>query len=166
MARADRHGDAIRSDEVWLIDADGGDLGFVSTARAREMARERGLDLVRIDTASSPPRCRLASAGAIDAAEARAARIARAAGSPPKEIRLRVQTGAADRETRQRSAAALLAAGHRVKVRVELDPARRGDPAPARAIVDEVIRALAADGAPERKPFNEKGAVAVVLVPR
>jgi translation initiation factor IF-3 len=166
MARGRRHEGTIRSDEVRLIDVDGSDLGYVPTERALVMARERGLDLVQLDQMSSPPRCQLARADALDAHAARAARIARGAAAPPKEIRLRVQTGAADLATRQRSAAALLEAGHRVKIRVEMDPGQRSNPAPARAILDGLVKALAGEGTPEKKPFSEKGAVAVVLAPR
>ena len=156
----------IRAEEVWLFDRDGGDLGFVPASRAVALARERGLDLVQMEQLSSPPRFQLADAAAREAGQARAARVAKGASAPPKEIRLRVQTGAADLTTRQRSAAALLEAGHRVKLRVEMDPGRRGNPAPARAILDGLVKALSPTGSPESKPFNEKGAVAVVLAPR
>ncbi|HWE63573.1 MAG TPA: translation initiation factor IF-3 [Chloroflexota bacterium] len=166
MARSGRHEASIRAEEVWLFDEDGSDLGYVPAVQAQAMARERGLDLVQLDQMSSPPRCRLARAATLEAQAARAARVARGATAPPKEIRLRVQTGAADLATRQRSAASSLAAGHRVKIRVELDPGQRSNPAPARAILDGMVKALASAGAPEAKPFNEKGAVAVVLVPR
>ena len=156
----------IRAEEVWLFDQDGTDLGFVPTARAVALASERGLDLVQLDQLSSPPRFQLADAAARESEQVRAARVAKGASAPPKEIRLRVQTGAADLATRQRSAAALLEAGHRVKLRVEMDPGRRGDPAPARATLDGLVKALSAVGKAEGKPFNEKGAVAVVLAPR
>jgi translation initiation factor IF-3 len=151
--------------EIWLFDQQGADRGFVTLAAARELARVAGLALTGPEGGSSPPRYRLEDA-AREGAQARAARLARSATAPPKEIRLRVATGAADLETRRRSAQALLEGGYRVKIRVELDPARRSDPAPARAILDGLVRALAVAGAPDGRPFNEKGAVAVVLAPR
>jgi translation initiation factor IF-3 len=165
MARSGNRTAPIRAAELWLFDEDGSDLGYVPTSQAQAMARERGLDLVQMDQLSSPPRFRLANAAALEARAARAARIARGAAAPPKEIRLRVQTGAGDLATRQRSAAALLEAGHRVKIRVEMDPGQRSNPAPARAILDALVKELAANGTPESRPFNEKGAVAVVLAP-
>lgn len=156
----------IRGEEVWLFDQDGSDLGFVPASRAVVLARERGLDLVQMDQLSSPPRFQMADAAARELAQARAARVAKGASAPPKEIRLRMQTGSGDLATRQRSAAAMLEAGYRVKLRIEMAPGQRGNPAPARAILDGLIKALAATGSPESKPFNEKGAVAVVLAPR
>ncbi len=148
--------------EVWLIDADGTDLGFVDGASALSRARERGLDLIRLDQMSSPPRYGLMDAAAAQAGAVRAERIAR---SEIKEIRLRVATGAADLETRRRNAEALLAAGYRVKLRVELDPARKSDPATARAILDALVKALKHAGRPSSRPQSEKGAVAVTLDP-
>ena len=166
MAKVARSQDGIVSDEVWLFDQDNTDLGIVLTVQARELAASRGLDLVRLDTHSSPPRCQLRDAAEVQVASQRLARLAKSSDSPPKEIRLRVQTGAADRQTRQRSAASLLASGHRVLLRVELDPAKRSDPAPARALMDALIRDLAAFGTPAGKPQNVRGAVVVELSPR
>jgi translation initiation factor IF-3 len=151
--------------EVWLFDTAGADLGFMPAADAQALAAARGLDLVGPEGASSPPRFRLADAVSVRAAQARAARIGRG-DAAPKEIRLRVGIGAADLETRRRSAAAMLDGGRTVKLRVELDPRKRSDPAPARAILDSLVRALSSEGTPEGKPFNEKGAVAVILAPR
>jgi translation initiation factor IF-3 len=166
VARANRAQEAISATEVWLFDEHGQDLGFVSTAAAQTMAGERGLDLVRLDRMSSPPRYGFADAAVRQMEAARGARVAAAAAKPPKEIRLRVVTGGADVETRRRQAAALLIAGHRVKLRVELDPKKRSDPGPARVMIDSLIKTLAEAGQPDGKPFNEKGAVSVVLAPR
>lgn len=166
MPHTERRRGAAETAEIWLFDADGSDLGFVALAAARVLARERGLDLLGPEGRSSPPRFQLGHAGQIEAVAARATRLSRSERSMPKEIRVRVATGTADLETRRRSAASLLEAGHRVKIRVELDPARRRDPAPARAVLDDLVKRLAPAGAPESKPQSEKGAVAVVLAPR
>jgi translation initiation factor IF-3 len=166
MAKQGKRDGEVRSDEIWLFDEAGQDLGFVPTLRAQAMAHERGLSLVRLDQLSSPPRYALRDAGAHEKEAARAARIAAGEGAQPKEIRLRLAIGAADLETRRRNAASLLASGHRVKLRVEMDPGQRSNPAPARAMLDALVKGLAAEGRPDGKPFNEKGAVAVVLAPR
>ena len=166
MGRRDKRAAEIRSAEVWLFDEDGTDLGFLPAAEAQRRAAERGLDLVPDSQPASPPRYRLASAAVQAAAAVRAARMARSATEPPKEIRVRVSIGAADLETRRQRAATLLTQGHRVKLRVELDPARRSDPAPARALLDGLVTALAPVATLERKPFSERGAVAAILAPR
>ncbi len=162
MAKQQKPADKSLHGEVWLFDADGTDLGFVDASVALTTARERGFDLIRLDQRSSPPRFGLIDAAATQAAASRAARLAR---GEIKEIRLRVATGAADLENRRKSAESLLVSGYRVTLRVELDPARRSDPAPARAILDNLVKALKPAGRPSAKPRSEKGAVAVTLDP-
>jgi translation initiation factor IF-3 len=46
-----------------LIDAEGEQAGVVSADRAREMAREAGLDLVEISPTADPPVCRIMDYG-------------------------------------------------------------------------------------------------------
>jgi translation initiation factor IF-3 len=157
-----RDSDALPG-EVWLFDQDGTDLGFVGGGDAAERATRQGMDLVRLDQSSSPPRYALRNAAEHASDSARQARIAR--GGEPKEIRARVVAGAADVETRRKSAENLLEAGYRVKLRVEIDPARRADPAPARALLASLVQSLAGAGRPEAKPQAEKGAVSVTLAP-
>jgi len=166
VARIGQQREAANLSELWLFDEEGQDLGFVTVPEATRLAAERGLDLVRLDNMSSPPRFALTNAADRAADAARAARVAAGSAKPPKELRLRVATGAGDVETKRKQAEGLLAAGHRVKFRVELDPRKRSDPAPARALVDALTKSLAAVAVPEGKPFNEKGAVAVILAPR
>ncbi|HXT36411.1 MAG TPA: translation initiation factor IF-3 [Chloroflexota bacterium] len=166
MTRGGKQRPAEHPSEVWLFDEEGRDLGFVAAPDAMNLAAERELDLVRLDHMSSPPRFALAHAAARAADAARTARVAAGTAKPPKELRLRVATGAGDVETKRKQAEGLLAAGHRVKLRVELDPRKRSDPGPARALVEALIKSLAAVGAPEGKLFNEKGAVSVVVAPR
>ncbi|MDB5056826.1 MAG: translation initiation factor [Chloroflexi bacterium] len=163
MGKQKRRDSDLPQGEVWLFDRDGADLGFVPAAEALALAQTRGLDLERLDQLSSPPRYGLRDAGAHEAESARAARIAR--GGEAKEIRIRVSTGAADLETRKRSAASLLGSGYRVKIRIELDVGKRSDPAPARAILDGLVKSLVDVGHPEARPQSEKGAVAVTLAP-
>jgi translation initiation factor IF-3 len=157
-----KQGAEIPRGEVWLFDAEGIDLGFVPSAEAQRLADSQGLDLLRLDMLSSPPRYGLRDAAAAQAAAARASRVAR---GESKELRLRADTGKADIETRRKHAASLLAAGYSVKLRVELDAGRGRDPAPARALLAQLVVALAPVGRPAKKPQAEKGAVAVTLLP-
>jgi translation initiation factor IF-3 len=105
----------------------------------------------------------LGDAQARGTALARKAR--RAAGGPPKELRLRTATGAHDVATQLRRAAQLLAAGHDVKLVVSLEKAERGNPAAARALLESMVRDLGPAARQEGKPFNEKGALSVLLTP-
>jgi translation initiation factor IF-3 len=53
----------IRVPEVRLIGAEGEQVGVVPTDRAREMAREAGMDLVEVAATARPPVCRLMDYG-------------------------------------------------------------------------------------------------------
>ncbi|MCW5203630.1 translation initiation factor IF-3 [Desulfobulbus sp. US1] len=51
--------DAIRYPEVRLIGAEGEQIGVVSTAKARQLADDVGLDLVEVSDKAKPPVCRI-----------------------------------------------------------------------------------------------------------
>ena len=156
--------EAIWADEVLLVDENGADLGPVARAAALALARARGCDLVQDGAFSSPPRCHLVPAGDAAAQAARSARLAQ--GGPPKEIRVSTAMAAHDVETRRRQAAGLLARGYTVKLSARLAKAERANPAAARALLDDLARGLADAGRVARKPYNETGALALLLAPR
>ena len=62
-AKKHRINEQIRVAEVRLIDDEGEQQGVVPTDRAREMARERELDLVEVAPNSNPPVCKLIDYG-------------------------------------------------------------------------------------------------------
>ncbi len=49
--------------EVRLIDSDGAQLGVMEVRRAREIADERGLDLVEVSPDARPPVCKVLDYG-------------------------------------------------------------------------------------------------------
>ena len=53
----------IRAREVRLIDANGAQLGVVSTMDAMRMAREQELDLVEVSPTATPPVCKIMDYG-------------------------------------------------------------------------------------------------------
>ncbi|MBU2456882.1 hypothetical protein KKB73_03090 [Patescibacteria group bacterium] len=50
-----RSNNFINSAEVFLIDETGETLGTMSTAKAQQMSRALGLDLVEVDPKANPP---------------------------------------------------------------------------------------------------------------
>ncbi len=156
--------EAIVATEVVLAGEDGADLGIMSRADALALARARGCDLVQDAVFASPPHCRLAPAGRAAAGAARAARLA--GNAAPKEIRVGTAMGTHDVETRRRQAAGLLEKGYSVKISARLAKAERSNPVAARALLDGLVRDLAPQGTVARKPFNEAGALSVLLAPR
>ena len=156
--------EAIRADEVLLVDENGADLGPVTRAEALALARAHGCDLVQDGAFSSPPRCHLVPTG--EAARSARDRAAGPIGGPPKEIRVSTAMAAHDVQTRRRQAAGLLARGYTVKLSARLAKAERANPAAARALLEDLARGLADAGRVARKPYNEAGALALLLAPR
>ena len=72
-----RVNDRIRISPVRLIDADGEQVGIVSTDEARSIAAEQGLDLVEVAPNSRPPVCRIMDYGKFKYEQARKAREAK-----------------------------------------------------------------------------------------
>ena len=71
-----------------------------------------------------------------------------------------------DVQTRRRQAAGLLAKGYAVKLSARLAKAERANPAAVRALLEDLARGLADEGRVARKPYNEAGALALLLAPR
>ncbi len=55
--------DEIRDSEVRLISDDGSQLGIVPISRAKEIAEEKGMDLVKIAPTAQPPVCKIMDYG-------------------------------------------------------------------------------------------------------
>ncbi|RUM83490.1 MAG: translation initiation factor IF-3 [Candidatus Thioglobus sp.] len=58
-----RINDNIRVSEVRLIDANGDQAGVVSTSKAKEMAKDAGMDLVEVSPNAEPPVCKIMDFG-------------------------------------------------------------------------------------------------------
>ncbi|HAP45147.1 MAG TPA: translation initiation factor IF-3, partial [Gammaproteobacteria bacterium] len=58
-----RINDNIRVSEVRLIDANGDQAGVVSTSKAKEMAKDSGMDLVEVSPNAEPPVCKIMDFG-------------------------------------------------------------------------------------------------------
>ncbi|RUM77488.1 MAG: translation initiation factor IF-3 [Candidatus Thioglobus sp.] len=58
-----RINDNIRVPEVRLIDANGDQAGVVSTSKAKEMAKDAGMDLVEVSPNAEPPVCKIMDFG-------------------------------------------------------------------------------------------------------
>ena len=53
----------IRAREVRVIDADGKQLGVITTSQALAVAQQRGMDLVEVAPNATPPVCRVVDFG-------------------------------------------------------------------------------------------------------
>lgn len=108
----------IRVPEVRLLGDENEQLGVVGTDRAREMARELGLDLVEISPQAVPPVCRIMDYGKFKYEQKKRTSESKKKQHviQVKELRLRPRTGDHDIDVRLRQAREFLAAGDKVSV--------------------------------------------------
>jgi len=119
IAKKQRINEAIRAEEVRLIDESGTQVGVVPLSQALAIARERDLDLVEVAPQVAPPVCRLIDYGKYIYERAKREKQARKAQRVEiKEIRLRPKTGHHDRDLKAKRIRDFLAKGCKVKVRV------------------------------------------------
>jgi len=100
---------------------DGGEqLGIMSLAQAREIARQQNLDLVEVAATAVPPVCRLLDYGKYKYEQTKKEREARKNQrvSLLREVRLRPRIDDHDFEAKARSVKKLLEGGDKVKVTV------------------------------------------------
>ena len=117
-SREPRMNERIRVPEVRLIGAEGEQLGLVPTDRAREMAREAGIDHVEMAATARPPVCRLMDYGKYKYEQRKKQQKAKEKQHKirVKGIRLRPKTDQHDFETKLGHARRFLEQGNKVQV--------------------------------------------------
>ena len=115
--------DRIRISPIRVVDSDGEMLGELETDKARELARDQGLDLVEVSPDARPPVCRIMDYGKAQYEKQKKARnAAKSHAIQVKQIRLRAKTGHTGRLPLPYASMLLLsvfrpAAVHRDKIR-------------------------------------------------
>lgn len=110
----------IRDREVRVIDADGSQLGILSSREALRLAEEKNLDLVKIAPQAKPPVCRIMDYGKFRFEQAKKDKEAKKNQRVVeiKEIRMSLNIDTHDLETKAGHATQFLKSGARVKVTV------------------------------------------------
>jgi translation initiation factor IF-3 len=108
----------IRVPEVRVVDADGSNLGVISTDEAIRRARETGLDLVEVNPKASPPVCKILDFGKYKYEEKKKQREAKRKQTvvEVKELKLRPKTDEHDLMVKLRAARKFAEAGNKVKL--------------------------------------------------
>ncbi|MEA4912805.1 MAG: translation initiation factor IF-3 [Oscillospiraceae bacterium] len=110
----------IRDSEVRLVGDDGSQLGIMSAAQALRMAAEKNLDLVKIAPQAQPPVCKIMDYGKYRFEQQKREKEARKNQKivELKEIRLSINIGDHDFETKLGHAKKFLAEGNKVKASI------------------------------------------------
>jgi len=144
----------IRAREVRVIDADGTQIGIVSTSQALAAAEQRGLDLVEVAPNAAPPVCRITDFGKYRYEQTKKDREAKKHNhaAKMKEIKLRLNIDAHDYETKINRMKEFLGEGMKVKVSVFFRGRETTRPEFGRKLLEKVIVDVEGEGKAEVLP--------------
>lgn len=137
-----------------MIDAEGQMIGVMPTAKALELARERGLDLIEVSPKAQPPVVKILSYDKyryhLD--KAAAAQKKKQKKIEVKGIRLSVRIGAHDLEFKVKQAEKFLSQGNKVKVEMFLRGRERANLQFAFGVLKKFLGTLTLPFVTEQEP--------------
>jgi translation initiation factor IF-3 len=152
---------------VRLINADGENVGVVSIAEAKRIARDAELDLVEVAPTANPPVCRVMDVGKFIYERQKKERESRRQQTKieVKEIRLRPKTTEHHRSFKVRDARKWLKQGKKVKVRIRFRGREIQYPEIALEDLREIAEELEDVAVVEQVPSREGRTMLMVLAP-
>jgi translation initiation factor IF-3 len=131
----------IRVPEVRVINADGEQLGVISTDDARRIAKEQDLDLVEVNPKARPPVCKIMDYGRFKYEEKKKQNEAKKRQSQVelKEIKLRPKTDDHDIAFKVKHVRRFLEEGNKVKLTVRFRGREITHPETAKRQIDVII---------------------------
>jgi len=157
----------IRVREVRLIGSDGAQLGIVDTAKALELARREGLDLVEISPTANPPVCKILDFGKFKYEAKKKAQQAKKnqVVSLTKEVQFRPQTDQHDIDFKVKHIQRFLGEGHKVRIFVRFRGREASHADLGYALLKQIIELVGAAGTVELAPKMEGKIMALVMIP-
>ncbi len=154
--------------EVRVIDAEGNNLGVLTTAEAIRLANEAGLDLVEVAPNAEPPVARIMDFGKFVYEQTKKEREARKAQKQieVKEIQLRPKTNDHHMQFKVKSARTWLEEGNKVKVRIRFRGREITYPEVAIEQLQEIVNELADVATVEQVPQLDGRTMLMVLAPK
>jgi len=162
-----RVNERIIAREVRLVGEKGEQLGIMTLAEAREVAKKQMLDLVEVAPTSVPPVCRLLDYGKYKYEQAKKEQQAKKSQkvSLLREIRLRPKIGMHDFEAKARTARKLLADGDKVKVTLMFRGRETTHPELGWKVLQRMVESLSDIASLERQPLMEGRRMNIILAP-
>jgi translation initiation factor IF-3 len=147
----------IRAREVRLIDSEGNMVGVVPTFRALNMAESQGLDLVEVSPNSNPPVCKMADYGKIKYQNQKklADKKKKQKVVELKELKMSVNIGKGDYDTKMRQAKGFLDGGNKVKFSFHFHGREISHSYLAEEMSEKIIKDLEEFGKVDMKPQLE-----------
>ena len=162
-----RVNERIIAREVRLVGEKGEQLGIMTLADAREVARKHSLDIVEVAPTSVPPVCRLLDYGKYKYEQAKKEQQARKSQkvSLLREVRLRPKIGIHDFEAKARTARKLLTEGDKVKLTLMFRGRESTHPEVGWKVLQRMVESLSEVSSMERRPIMEGRRMNIILAP-
>jgi translation initiation factor IF-3 len=157
----------IRAREVRVIDADGKQLGVITTSQALAVAQQRGMDLVEVAPNATPPVCRVVDFGKYKYEQEKREREARKHqhATKLKEIKIRLNIDPHDYETKVNHMRDFLGDGMKVKVTMMLRGRENAHPEYGNKMMQKIIEDLVDCGRPEVMPKLMGRSITMMISP-
>ena len=157
----------INAKEVRLIGADGETLGIMSSAKALEMAYDRGMDLVMMAAQAVPPVCKIMDYGKFrferDKREKEAKKKQQTI--ELKEIQLSCRIDTHDFETKANHARRFLSDGNKVRVVMKFKGREMSHMNIGKEILEKFEEACSELGTVDKKPVLDGRFMSMVISP-
>ena len=162
-----RVNERIIAREVRLVGEKGEQLGIMTLADAREVARKHSLDIVEVAPTSVPPVCRLLDYGKYKYEQAKKEQQARKSQkvSLLREVRLRPKIGIHDFEAKARTARKLLTEGDKVKLTLMFRGREATHPEVGWKVLQRMVESLGDVASLERQAIMEGRRMNIILAP-
>ena len=150
-----------------LISETGEQLGTMPLYKAREVAQERGYDIVEVAPQVSPPVCRLLDYGKFKYEQTKKERDSRKKQKSIviREVRLRPKIGEHDIEFKIRTAKKLIDGGDKVKVSILFRGREITHPELGKGLLDRVASELEEKAIVEKAPVMDGRRMIMILAP-
>ena len=160
--------DEIRFSEVRCIDDDGEVYGIISSREARDLAQERGLDLVCVSPNAKPPVCKFMDYGKYRYQLEKKQKEAKKKQKQIdiKEIKLSAQIAQNDINYKVKHAKDFIANGKHVRFKVVLKGREASDPQLGVSVLKRVGEMIEDIAQPEKEPKTEGRFVSWLFVPK
>ena len=154
--------------EVRVIDADGSQLGIMSTSAALQLAAEKKLDLVNVAPSAKPPVCKILDYGKFRYEQQKKEKEAKKKQkvTQVKEIRVSTFIEKHDLEVKANNAAKFLKDGDKVKVSLRFKGREKGYANIGEEVMKTFADAIAEVGVIEKKPMLEGRSMIMILGPK
>ena len=158
----------IRDKEIRVIGADGKQLGIMSAREAQKLAEAKNLDLVKIAPQAVPPVCKIMDYGKYRFEQAKREKEAKKNQHVVdiKEIRLSLNIGSNDFNTKAGHAKKFLTGGDKVKVSIRFRGREMGHPESGLEIMQQFAEACEEFGSVEKSAKLEGRTMLMFLTPK